>query len=114
MAQPNSKEPTSQNYKVKGSHSRSLYRPLFSTNNGLSPLSHFPCIELLAFSNYSLMEETDVTREPPVTPYFPRKNVWQGSDSLLPCKGHQRSSSDIPLRFSTMIKSSPLLVPTSG
>ncbi|XP_022877099.1 uncharacterized protein LOC111395356 [Olea europaea var. sylvestris] len=72
MAQPNSKEPNCQYYKV------------------------------------------NLTRVPPLTLSFPRKNVWQGSNGLLPCKGHQRSSSDVPLGFLTMIKSSPLLVPING
>lgn len=108
MAQPNFNEPISQNYNVEGSHSRSLSQPSFFTN---TPFSRS---ELLASSNYSLMEETDVTRGPPLTPSFPRKNVWQGSDGLLLCKGHQCSSSDVPLGFSTMIRSSPLLVPISG
>ncbi|CAA3017702.1 transcription factor RF2a-like [Olea europaea subsp. europaea] len=118
MAQPNSRKPINQNYNVMSCHSRSLSQPTFLTNSGLPPLSPFSGTELLASSNYSLkdkvMEETDVNRGPPLTPSFPRKNVWQGSDGLLLCKGHQRSSSDVPLGFLSMIKSSPLLVPISG
>ncbi|KAL2522259.1 Basic-leucine zipper (bZIP) transcription factor family protein [Forsythia ovata] len=120
MAQPNFKQPINQNYNVKGSRSRSLSQPAFFANNGLPPLSPFARSEfLLAPSNSSfkdaLMEEIDVSsRGPPHTPSFSGGNVLQGTDSLPPRKGHQHSSSDVPLGFSAMIKSSPHLLPVGG
>ncbi|XP_073143355.1 bZIP transcription factor 29-like [Henckelia pumila] len=120
MAQSNLKQSVNQAFNVVGgSHSRSLSQPSFFANNSLPPLSPFPPSESsLASSNSNKdvsMEEMDVTsRCPPIAPSFRRENLFRGTDSLPPRRGHRRSSSDVPLEFSAMIQSSPQLLPISG
>ncbi|XP_075520853.1 bZIP transcription factor 29-like [Primulina tabacum] len=120
MAQPNLKQSVNQAFNVGGSHSRSLSQPLFFANNSLPPLSPFPPSESsLASSNSNMkdisMEETDVSsRGPSMAPSFRRENLFRGTDSLPPRRGHRRSNSDVPLEFSAMIQSSSQLLPISG
>ncbi|KAL2504014.1 Basic-leucine zipper (bZIP) transcription factor family protein [Abeliophyllum distichum] len=120
MAQPNSKQPRSQNFNLRGSHLRSLSQTTFYGTNCLPPLSPLPPSESsLVSSNSNLkdasMEEIDVSsRGPPLVPSFPRESLFRGNDCLPPRKGHRRSNSDVPLGFSAMIQSSPQLLPISG
>ncbi|KAK4390763.1 hypothetical protein Sango_2139600 [Sesamum angolense] len=120
MAQSNLKQQMSQTLNVGGPHSRSLSQPIFFANNCLPPLSPFPPSESsLASSNSNLkdasMEDVDVSsRGTAVAPSFSRENLFRGSENLLPCRGHRRSNSDVPLGFSDMMQSSPQLVPISS
>lgn len=41
-------------------------------------------------------------------------NRFQTRERILLCKGHRRSNSDVPMGFSTFIKSSPQLMPIMG
>ncbi|CAA3033745.1 transcription factor RF2a-like [Olea europaea subsp. europaea] len=120
MAQPNSKQPVSQNINLGGSHLRSSSQPTFYGTNCLPPLSPLPPSESSLVSSSSnlkdaSMEEIDVSsRGSPLVPSFPRESLFRGNDCLPPRKEHRRSNSDIPLGFSAMIQSSPQLLPISG
>ncbi|GAA0171970.1 DNA-binding transcription factor [Lithospermum erythrorhizon] len=119
MAQPNSKQPVIQNFGGGGSHSRSTSQPPFFSNNCLPPLSPSPHSESLnsCFKDVSL-EEIDVSSQgaSAYAPAYTRENnAFRGNESLPPRRGHRRSSSDtVPLAFSSIIQSSPQLVPISG
>lgn len=115
MAQSNSKPPMSgHNFGVgAASHVRSLSQSSIFSNSCLPPLSPFPPSEPGMVSGHSSlkdisMEEVDVNSQGlGVVSSFTR-------DGLPPRKGHRRSNSDVPLGFSAMIQSSPLLMPISG
>ncbi|KAI3460373.1 hypothetical protein Pfo_017036 [Paulownia fortunei] len=120
MAQTNLKQPLNQTFNAGGSHSRSLSQSTFFANNCLPPLSPLPPSESsLASSNSSLknisMEEVDVSSRGSATGLSsPRENPFCGNNGLPPRRAHRRSNSDVPLGFSTMIQSSPQLLPISG
>lgn len=115
MAQSNSKPPMSgHNFGVgAASHVRSLSQSSIFSNSCLPPLSPFPPSEPGMVSGHSSlkdisMEEVDVNSQGlGVVSSFTR-------DGLPPRMGHRRSNSDVPLGFSAMIQSSPLLMPISG
>ncbi|KAE8719480.1 putative transcription factor PosF21 [Hibiscus syriacus] len=104
------------------SHLRSLSQPTFFSLDRLPPWCpspyRDPSVPSLSdpASNDVSMEERVVNSN--VRPSLPSP-VGGGSNefrigessSLPPRKGHRRSSSDVPLGFSTMIQSSPQLVP---
>nr|GMD96228.1 transcription factor RF2a-like [Ipomoea batatas] len=119
MAQSNSKPPIGQNFGFGASHARSLSQPHFFANNCLPPLSPFPHGESsIPPANSGMkdvqMDEVDVnSRGAPIASVV-KENVFRGSDSLPPRKGHRRSNSDVPMGFSAMIQSSPQLMPISG
>nr|GMC87523.1 probable transcription factor PosF21 [Ipomoea batatas] len=73
------------------SHSRSLSQPSFFSLDSLPPLSPSPY------------------RESPLTSL--KCNSMRAGESLPPRKSHRRSNSDIPFGFSSILQSSPPLVP---
>lgn len=119
MAQSNSKPPIGHTFGFGASHARSLSQPHFFANNCLPPLSPFPHGESsMPSANSGMkdaqMDEVDVnSRAAPISSVV-KENVFRGSDSLPPRKGHRRSNSDVPMGFSAMIQSSPQLMPISG
>ncbi|XP_019156132.1 PREDICTED: transcription factor RF2a-like isoform X2 [Ipomoea nil] len=109
MAQSNSKPPIGQNFGFGASHARSLSQPHFFANNCLPPMPP-------ANSGMKDVQMDEVEVNPRGTPIASvvKENVFRGSDSLPPRKGHRRSNSDVPMGFSAMIQSSPQLMPISG
>ncbi|KAE8716377.1 Transcription factor VIP1 [Hibiscus syriacus] len=104
------------------SHLRSLSQPTFFSLDRLPPWCPPPYREpFVPFlsdpaSNDVSMEERVVNsnvRSSLPSPVAGGSNEFRvgESSSLPPRKGHRRSSSDVPLGFSTMIQSSPQLVP---
>ncbi|GMI78552.1 DRINK ME-LIKE, basic leucine-zipper 29 [Hibiscus trionum] len=103
-------------------HSRSLSQPTFFSLDGLPPWCPppYPDPSPLSLSdpasNDVSMEERVVNsnvRSSLPSPVAGGSNEFliKESSSLPPRKGHRRSNSDVPLGFSTMIQSSPQLVP---
>ncbi|XP_024991362.1 probable transcription factor PosF21 [Cynara cardunculus var. scolymus] len=101
------------------SHSRSLSQPSFFPLDSLPPLSPSPYRDSpSARSSDQLpgdisMEERDGNSHsllPPSSP-FGRGNSARTGENLPPRKAHRRSNSDIPFGFSTILQSSPPLIP---
>ncbi|KAI3736306.1 hypothetical protein L6452_15845 [Arctium lappa] len=101
------------------SHSRSLSQPSFFPLDSLPPLSPSPYRDSpSARSSDQLvgdvsMEERDGNSHsllPPSSP-FGRGNSSRTGENLPPRKAHRRSNSDIPFGFSTILQSSPPLIP---
>ncbi|OVA12860.1 Basic-leucine zipper domain [Macleaya cordata] len=106
-------QPGSQNFSPGPSHSRSLSQPAFFSLDSLPPMSHSlyrdPSPTSLSdpASSDVPMEDRDVSSHTS----FGRGNSVQ---SLPPRKEHRRSMSDIPFGFSSLIHSSPPLIPLRG
>ncbi|KAK8572578.1 hypothetical protein V6N13_048167 [Hibiscus sabdariffa] len=111
-------------------HSRSLSQPTFFSHDRLRPWCPPPSVLSLsdpAFNDVSMEERvvnSNVRSSLPSTVAGGSNEFLTGQSSCLPPpppppppsrKGHRRSSSDdVPLGFSTMIQSSPQLVPPIG
>ncbi|CAN4107440.1 unnamed protein product [Withania somnifera] len=100
------------------SHSRSLSQPAFFSLDSLPPLSPSPYRESPSTSmsdpisaDVSMGDQDGNSHSLlPPTP-FSRCNSSRAGESLPPRKAHRRSNSDIPFGFSTIMQSSPPLVP---
>ncbi|CAH1419740.1 unnamed protein product [Lactuca virosa] len=109
------------NHSPGPSHSRSLSQPSFFPLDSLPPLSPSPYRDSPS-ARSSDQVITDVSMEdrdanahsllPPSSP-FARSNSGNSTrtENLPPRKAHRRSNSDIPFGFSTILQSSPPLVP---
>ncbi|KAI4297699.1 hypothetical protein L6164_037577 [Bauhinia variegata] len=99
-------------------HSRSLSQSSFFSLDSLPPLSPSPFRDSSSSDQASAdvsMEDRDVSSHSLLPPSpFPRGNPSRVGDSLPPRKVHRRSNSDIPFGFSSIMQSSPPLVPLRG
>lgn len=105
------------------SHSRSLSQPSFFPLDSLPPLSPSPYRDSpSARSSEQLlgdvsMEEREANANshsllPPSSPFGRGNlNLSRTGENLPPRKAHRRSNSDIPFGFSTILQSSPPLIP---
>ncbi|KAK6938921.1 Basic-leucine zipper domain [Dillenia turbinata] len=118
-SRPLHQQPGLPNFSPGPSHSRSVSQPAFFNFDSLPPLSPLPFRDSPS-SSASEPISADVSMEdrdggspqiPAIPIPSPIANTVRGSDSLPPRKGHRRSNSDIPFAFSTMIQSSPQLLP---
>lgn len=109
------------NHSPGPSHSRSLSQPSFFPLDSLPPLSPSPYRDSPSARssdqviNDVSMEDRDANSHsllPPSSP-FGRSNSGNSNrtESLPPRKAHRRSNSDIPFGFSTILQSSPPLIP---
>ncbi|GAU32299.1 hypothetical protein TSUD_63160, partial [Trifolium subterraneum] len=101
---------SSHNTSPTPSHTRSLSQPSFFSLDSLPPLSPCSFRESSDNNNNSAdvsMEDRDVTSHSPLPPFA-------RNPSLPPRKSHRRSNSDIPFGFSTVLQSSPPLIPLRG
>lgn len=92
-------------------HTRSLSQPSFFSLDSLPPLS--PCT-FRDTTSTSPSDTADVSMEDrdsvlPPSPFTANRN-----NPLPPRKSHRRSNSDIPFGFSTVLQSSPPLIPLRG
>ncbi|KAL3539038.1 hypothetical protein ACH5RR_002404 [Cinchona calisaya] len=102
------------------SHSRSLSQSSFFSFDSLPPLSPSPYKESATtsfseqpFSADLSMEDQNANSQsllPPSSP-FTRGNSLRVGETLPPRKTHRRSNSDIPFGFSSIMQSSPPLMP---
>ncbi|KAJ9549173.1 hypothetical protein OSB04_021716 [Centaurea solstitialis] len=102
---PSSHIPVIQSPETESSHSRSLPQTLFFSADSLPPLSLSPTSALTSdqvISDVS-MEDRDLLPPSRIPENLPP-----------PCKTHRRSNSDIPFGFSTILQSSPPLIPLRG
>ncbi|KAK4258549.1 hypothetical protein QN277_004990 [Acacia crassicarpa] len=114
--------PTSQQTVSPGpTHSRSLSQPPFFSLDSLPPLSPSPFRDSTSTSMSDpasadvSMEDRDVSSHSLLPPSpFTRGNPSRVGESLPPRKAHRRSNSDIPFGFSTVMQSSPPLIPLRG
>lgn len=102
-------------------HSRSLSQPPFFSLDSLPPLSPSPYRDTSSTSMSDAasadvsMEDRDVSSHSLLPPSpFSRGNPSRVGESLPPRKAHRRSNSDIPFGFSTVMQSSPPLIPLRG
>ncbi|KAK4276525.1 hypothetical protein QN277_014664 [Acacia crassicarpa] len=110
----------SPNMRPRSSHSRSLSQQSFFSLDSLPPLSPSLYCEPSAtslsnsISTDVAMEESVVnSRGPGISMPINRDHAFQAGPSVLPRKGHRRSSSDTPLGISAFIQSPPpQLVPS--
>ncbi|KAL8540117.1 hypothetical protein ACS0TY_001636 [Phlomoides rotata] len=100
------------------SHARSLSQPAFFAHDSLPPLVPSPYRESPSasisdqMSTEVSMEEWDGGSQSMLPPSpFTRGNTSRVGESLPPRKAHRRSNSDIPFGFSTIMQSSPPLIP---
>lgn len=93
------------------SHTRSLSQPMLFSMDSLPPLSPSP-YKPDQFTGDVFMDERDGSSRPflPTTP-FTRGSSSRIGESLPPRKAHRRSNSDIPFGFSSVIHSSPSVMP---
>lgn len=126
---PYSQIPVSRSHNMSPTptHSRSLSQPSFFSLDSLPPLSPSPPFRDSSSTSISdpptadvSMEDRDVSSShsllPPSSP-FTRNNSNNPSRDTLPLpprKAHRRSNSDIPFGFSTVLQSSPPLIPLRG
>ncbi|KVH95976.1 Basic-leucine zipper domain-containing protein [Cynara cardunculus var. scolymus] len=108
---PPSQIPVMQSPETEGSHSRSLSQTSFFPVDSLPQLSLSPTSALT-----SDQVVTDVSMEDHdlLPPSLGRENSARISENLPPRKTHRRSNSDIPFGFSTILQSSPPLIPLRG
>ncbi|KAL3843388.1 hypothetical protein ACJIZ3_000791 [Penstemon smallii] len=101
------------------SHTRSLSQPSFFALDSLPPLSPSPYKESSP-SPMSDQVSTDVSMEKrdgsshsllPPSPFTRGNSTRAGESTLPPRKSHRRSNSDIPFGFSTIMQSTPPLIP---
>ncbi|KAF7841074.1 transcription factor RF2a [Senna tora] len=105
-------------------HSRSLSQPPFFSLDSLPPLSPSPFRDSSSTSMSDpasadvSMEDRDVSSHsllPPSSPFSRGNHPSRvGESTLPPRKAHRRSNSDIPFGFSTVMQSSPPLIPLRG
>ncbi|CAK9178446.1 unnamed protein product [Ilex paraguariensis] len=112
MPQQPSEQPFDLNSVMRISHARSLSH----TFESLPPLSPFcqpkpSSPSDLNLNDVSMEEVAGSSQHPHLSSSIPRTNVFWSSQSLPPRKGHRRANSDVPLEFSTVILSSPQLIP---
>lgn len=103
------------------SHTRSLSQPSFFSLDSLPPLSPSPYKESSPSSISEHHLSVDVSMEDqnansqssllPPSPFTRGVNSLRVGENLPPRKTHRRSNSDIPFGFSTIMQSSPPLVP---
>ncbi|KAJ1375441.1 Basic-leucine zipper domain [Sesbania bispinosa] len=105
------------------SHSRSLSQPSFFSLDSLPPLSPSPFRDSSSTSISDpppadvSMEDRDVSSHsllPPSSPFSRACRVGESLPLPPPRKAHRRSNSDIPFGFSTVLQSSPPLIPLRG
>ncbi|KAI3795494.1 hypothetical protein L1987_38149 [Smallanthus sonchifolius] len=115
------------NHRQGPSHSRSLSQPSFFPLDSLPPLSPSPYRDSPSLRSSDQIAD-DVSMDesnsnsnsnsgsgshsllPPSSP-FSRGSLTRTGESLPPLKAHRRSNSDIPFGFSTILQSSPPLIP---
>jgi hypothetical protein len=112
----------SQNFSPGPTHSRSLSQPSsFFSLDSLPPLSP-SMFRDSSSTSVSDAVSTDVSMDDrnagshsllPPSPYM-RADSMRVGESLPPRKAHRRSNSDIPFGFSSVMQSSPPLVPLRG
>ncbi|XP_028064152.1 uncharacterized protein LOC114267313 [Camellia sinensis] len=121
VTRPTNQQVGSQNFSPGPTHSRSLSQPTFFSFDSLPPMCPSPYRDSPSSSNSGPVS-TDVSMEDrdanshsllPPSP-FTRGNSLRVGESLPPRKAHRRSNSDIPFGFSTMMQSSPPLIPVRG
>lgn len=118
---PGNQQAGLQNYSTSPgpSHTRSLSQPAFFALDSLPPLIPSPYRES---SSTSISDQisTDVSMEErdagshamlPPSPFTRGGSGLRVGESLPPRKAHRRSNSDIPFGFSTIMQSSPPLIP---
>lgn len=102
------------------SHARSLSQPSFFSLDSLPPLSPSPYKESSPSSISDQHLSADVSMEDqnansqsllPPSPFTRGGNSLRLGENLPPRKAHRRSNSDIPFGFSTIMQSSPPLMP---
>ncbi|XP_059647561.1 bZIP transcription factor 29 [Cornus florida] len=110
-----------QNFSPGPTHSRSLSQPSFFSLDSLPPLSPSPYRDSSSntisdrVSADVSMEDRDTNSHSLLPPSpFSRVNSSRAGESLPPRKTHRRSNSDIPFGFSTVMQSSPPLIPLRG
>lgn len=108
---PSSQIPVIRSPGTEVSHSRSLPHTSFFSVDSLPPLSLSPTSALTSDQMVSdvSMEDRDL-----LPPSLGRGNLTRIPQNLPPRKAHRRSNSDIPFGFSTILKSSPPLIPLRG
>ncbi|WVZ01645.1 hypothetical protein V8G54_022451 [Vigna mungo] len=111
----------SHNISPTPTHTRSLSQPSFFSLDSLPPLSPSPFRDSSSTSVSEAadvsMEDRDVTSHSllPPSPFARTLNTSTNSNlPLPPRKAHRRSNSDIPFGFSTVLQSSPPLIPLRG
>ncbi|KAK9051950.1 hypothetical protein SSX86_028578 [Deinandra increscens subsp. villosa] len=112
------------NHRQGPSHSRSLSQPSFLPLDSLPPLSPSPFRDSPSSrSPDQVADDIDWNSNsnsnsnsglhsllPPSSP-FSRGNLGRTGENLPPRKAHRRSNSDIPFGFSTILQSSPPMIP---
>ncbi|KAL8229454.1 hypothetical protein R6Q57_014367 [Mikania cordata] len=100
------------------SHSRSLSQPSFFPLDSLPPLSPSPYRDSPSsrssdqtVGDVSMEERDGNLSSHSLLPPFGRGNLSRAGENLPPRKAHRRSISDIPFGFSTILQSSPPLIP---
>ncbi|KAI7725984.1 hypothetical protein M8C21_021062 [Ambrosia artemisiifolia] len=105
------------------SHSRSLSQPAFFALDSLPPLSPSPyrdspsarspdqVVDDVSMDERDGNLNSNVHSLLPPSPPFGRGSLSRTGENLPPRKAHRRSNSDIPFGFSTMLQSSPPLIP---
>ncbi|KAA8546048.1 hypothetical protein F0562_020501 [Nyssa sinensis] len=116
VSRPANQQLGSQNFSPGPSHSRSLSQPSFFSLDSLPPLSPSPYRDSTSISDPVSadvsMEDRDASSHSLLPPSpFSRGNSSRAGESLPPRKAHRRSNSDIPFGFSTVLQSSPPLIP---
>ncbi|KAJ7978538.1 transcription factor RF2a-like [Quillaja saponaria] len=119
VSRPSTQQMGSQNFSPGATHSRSLSQPSsFFSFDSLPPLSPSPFRDSSSTSTPDQvladvsMEDRDVSSHSLLPPSpFTRGNPLRVGESLPPRKAHRRSNSDIPFGFSTVLQSSPPLIP---
>lgn len=123
VPRPANQQLVSQNFSPGPSHSRSLSQPSFFSLDSLPPLSPSPYRDSSstsisdAVSADISMEDRDASSHsvlPPSPSPFSRGNSMRVGENLPPRKAHRRSNSDIPFGFSSIMQSSPPLIPLRG
>lgn len=119
-SQSASQQLRSPNMRPRASHSRSLSQHSFFSLDGLPPLSPSLYSEPspTAFSNsispdLSMKESVVNSHVPSISLSGNWDHALQVGHSVLPRKGHRRSSSDTPLGISGFLHSSPQLAPSA-
>ncbi|KAK8658481.1 hypothetical protein V6N13_036687 [Hibiscus sabdariffa] len=111
-SRPSNQQTGSQSFSPVPTHSRSLSQPSsFFSLDSLPPLS--PTTFSDQVSTDISMGDVDVYSLLPPMP-FSGGNSPLVAESLPPRRSHRRSNSDIPFGFSTIMQSSPLLIPPRG
>ncbi|XP_058213194.1 bZIP transcription factor 29-like [Rhododendron vialii] len=120
VTRPANQQMGSQNFAPRPTHSRSLSQPAFFSFDSLPPLSPSPYRDSPSTSNSGPVSTVDVSMEERdanlQSLLLPPSHIGRGGsskvgESLPPRKAHRRSNSDIPFGLSTIMQSSPPLVP---